>query len=99
MVLNDNQQKQLSSALDLLCVKLLEDERQIGVAFPYVTEPTGEWRTLPASLSAGYSGENWSHGNWFCGFWVGLLVAAYLWSDDRRYLDLAQERMVLVAKR
>ena len=60
-------------ALDLLCRKLLEDEARFGVTFPYVTKPSGEWDTMLASVSAGYAGANWSHGNWFCGFWVGLL--------------------------
>ncbi len=87
-------------ALDLLARKLAEDERRIGVEFPYVTAPDGSWRTLPASLSAGYdAGGAWSHGNWFCGFWVGLLLAAHLWTGERRYLDWAAERMQLVAPR
>jgi len=50
-------------------------------------------------LSAGYSGANWSHGNWFCGFWVGLLLAAYLRTSDQRFLNLANERLLLVAPR
>ncbi len=52
-----------------------------------------------ASSSAGYQGEAWSHGNWFCGFWVGLLLAAHLHSGEARFLDLARERMRLVAQR
>ena len=51
-----------TEALDLLAAKLAEDEAAIGVEFPYVTEPDGAWRTMPASLSAGYSGEAWSQG-------------------------------------
>jgi unsaturated chondroitin disaccharide hydrolase len=86
-------------ALDLLARKLAEDERRIGVEFPYVTAPDGSWRTLPASVSAGYSGDAWSHGNWFCGFWVGLLLAAHLRTGEERYLDWAVERMQLVAPR
>lgn len=86
-------------ALDLLGRKLLEDEATIGVAFPYVTDPSGRWRTLPASLSAGYQGAAWSHGNWFCGFWIGLLLAAHLRGGDGRLLALARERMPLVAQR
>ena len=50
-------------ALDINARKILDDERQLGVNFPYVTHPSGQWGTLPASLSAGYQGENWSHGN------------------------------------
>jgi len=88
-----------SGALDLLAVKILEDEASIGAAFPYVTEESGAWRTMPASQSAGYSGDAWSHGNWFCGFWVGLLVASHLHTGKGRYLDLARERMRLVAPR
>lgn len=89
----------LCEAMDLLIIKLAEDEASIGVEFPYVTDPQGAWKLMPASLSAGYSGDDWSHGNWFCGFWVGLLLAAYLWSDDRRFLTWARERMNLVVPR
>jgi unsaturated chondroitin disaccharide hydrolase len=85
--------------LDLLAEKTAEDERRIGVEFPYVTAPDGSWETLLASLSAGYQGVNWSHGNWFCGFWVGLLTAAYLRTGDDRFLSYARERMTLVAPR
>ncbi len=86
-------------AVDLMSSKLLEDERTIGVAFPYVTKPDGGWDTMLASRSAGYDGKAWSHGNWFCGFWVGLLVGAYHRSGERLFLDLARERMRLVAQR
>ena len=85
--------------MELSASKLLADERKLGLCFPYVTLPSGEWDTLPASLSAGYRGADWSHGNWFCGFWIGLLVAAYLHTRDERYLDLARSRMLLVAPR
>lgn len=88
-----------SEALDLVAKKTAEDEARIGVEFPYVTAPDGSWRTLPASLSAGYSGEAWSHGNWFCGFWVGLLLAGHLHTGDERLMMLAKERMRLVAQR
>lgn len=88
-----------AEVLDLLCRKLLEDEARIGVSFPYVTRPDGSWDTMLASRSAGYDGEAWSHGNWFCGFWVGLLAAAYLHSGDARFLAIARERMRLVAQR
>jgi unsaturated chondroitin disaccharide hydrolase len=89
----------LRDALDLLCRKVLEDEAAIGVDFPYVTAPDGNWQTMPASRSAGYEGDAWSHGNWFCGFWVGLLAAAHLHTGDPRFLDLARSRMDLVARR
>ncbi|MCX5581207.1 hypothetical protein [Kaistia terrae] len=39
---------------------------------------------------------NWSHGNWFCGFWVGLLLASYPHTRDEKFLALARERMLLV---
>jgi unsaturated chondroitin disaccharide hydrolase len=86
-------------ALDLCTRKLLEDEPTLGVDFPYVTSPSGAWMTLPASLSAGYRGRDWSHGNWFCGFWVGLLLIAYLRTGDQKYLGIADERLLLVAPR
>lgn len=94
------QQRQLfSDVLARLAVKVADDERTIGVEFPHVTAPDGSWITLPASLSAGYSGEAWSHGNWLCGFWVGLLCASYLRTEDKKYLGWARERMRLVAQR
>jgi unsaturated chondroitin disaccharide hydrolase len=88
-----------AEALDLLCRKLLEDEARLGVAFPYVTKPSGAWDTMLASVSAGYAGAEWSHGNWFCGFWVGLLLAAHLHSGEAIYRSLAEERLRLVAAR
>jgi unsaturated chondroitin disaccharide hydrolase len=86
-------------ALDLCSRKILVDEPTLGVDFPYVTSPSGAWEVLPASVSAGYRGENWSHGNWFCGFWVGLLLVAYLRTGDEKYLSIADERLLLVAPR
>ena len=71
---SDRQRALFSEACNLLARKILEDERTIGVGFPYVTAESGAWRTMPASRSAGYDGDAWSHGNWFCGFWVGLLL-------------------------
>ena len=89
----------IKTALDLIAKKTLADEARIGAAFPYVTRPDGSWDTLSAAVSAGYSGADWSHGNWFCGFWVGLLLTGYLHTGDDRYLKLAHDRMVLVAER
>ena len=89
----------ITTALDLIAKKTLEDETRIGAAFPYVTHPDGSWDTMSVSVSAGYTGENWSHGNWFCGFWVGLLLTSYLHTGDKKYLELASDRMVLVEER
>ncbi len=89
----------IREALDLIARKTLEDETRIGAAFPYVTRPDGSWDTMSASVSAGYTGDAWSHGNWFCGFWVGMLLTGYLHTGDARYLGLARDRMVLVAER
>lgn len=88
-----------SGVLDLLAQKLLEDESHLGVSFPYVTDESGAWRTMLASRSAGYRGQAWSHGNWFCGFWVGLLFAAYLHTGETNYRALAEERLRLMAAR
>lgn len=96
---NESRDVLFSSTLDLLCRKLLEDEKTIGVAFPYVTAPDGSWMTMLASESAGYTGEAWSHGNWFCGFWVGLLAAAHAHCGEPELMKIAQERMRLVAQR
>ena len=89
----------IKTALDLIAKKTLEDETTIGAAFPYVTHPDGSWDAMSVSVSAGYSGENWSHGNWFCGFWVGLLLTSYLHTGDQNYLKLAADRMLLVEER
>ena len=85
--------------LDRAAQKVAEDEFTLGVEFPHVTNPDGSWVRLPASLSAGYTGQTWSHGNWLCGFWVGLLLASYLRTGDKHYLVWARERMRLVAQR
>src|SRR5665213_1036809 len=97
--LNEPQRSRYSEALDLLAHKMREDEKLIGVEFPHITAPDGRWQTYPASWSAGYSGEAWSHGHWTCGFWVGLLAAAYLHTSDELFLTWARERMRLVAQR
>ena len=96
---SDRQRALFSEACNLLARKILEDERTIGVGFPYVTAESGAWRTMPASRSAGYDGDAWSHGNWFCGFWVGLLLASHLHTGEDRFLALARERMRLIAPR
>lgn len=94
------QQRHLfATTLDRLAAKVAHDERTIGVEFPQLTAPDGSWVTLPASLSAGYQGEAWSHGNWFCGFWVGMLCAGWLQTEDRKFLGWMRERMQLVAQR
>jgi unsaturated chondroitin disaccharide hydrolase len=97
--MNDTAHDELGRVLDLLTTKITEDERTLGVSFPYVTAPDGNWQTMLASKSAGYDGEAWSHGNWFCGFWVGLLLAAHQHSGRQDLLDVARERMRLVAQR
>lgn len=93
------QQRLFSDTLQRIAAKVADDEKTIGVEFPQLTAPDGRWITLPASLSAGYTGSAWSHGNWFCGFWVGLLCASYLRTDERKYLGWMRERMRLVAQR
>ena len=93
-------QRQLfTEVLDIMARKVAEDEPTLGVEFPHVTAPDGSWIKLPASLSAGYTGEAWSHGNWLCGFWVGLLLACHLHTSEKKYLTWARERMRLVAQR
>lgn len=94
-----SQLKLFSRILDQMATKVAEDEPTLGVEFPHVTAPDGAWIRLPASLSAGYTGKSWSHGNWLCGFWVGLLFASYLQTKDEKYLVWARERMRLVAQR
>jgi unsaturated chondroitin disaccharide hydrolase len=96
---NAEQRAAFSAALDLLAEKLAEDERELGVLFPYVTGPDGRWRTMSAGRSAGYEEARWTHGNWFCGFWVGLHLAAHLRTGDAASLETARQRMQLVAQR
>ena len=78
--------------LDLLVAKIEEDERTIGSEFPYTTDTSGAWRTKPASQTEAYTGEG-SFGNWFCGFWIGMLLAAFLRSGRQHFLDIALLRM------
>jgi len=93
------QRELFCSRLDQMAKKVAEDEPTLGVEFPHVTAPDGSWIRLPASLSAGYTGSSWSHGNWLCGFWVGLLLVSYRHTSDQKYLVWARERMRLVAQR
>jgi unsaturated chondroitin disaccharide hydrolase len=93
------QHQLFTEVLDIMARKVAEDEPTLGVEFPYVTAPDGSWIKLPASLTAGYAGATWSHGNWLCGFWVGLLFACYLHTNEKKYLTWARERMRLVAQR
>jgi unsaturated chondroitin disaccharide hydrolase len=85
--------------LDRLALKVAQDEFTLGVEFPHVTATDGRWITVPASVTAGYTPTGWTHGNWLCGFWVGLLLTAYLHTGQDRYLGWARERMRLVAQR
>jgi unsaturated chondroitin disaccharide hydrolase len=95
----DAQRTLFAGALEILADKVLKDEAALGVWFPYVTAADGSWKRMLASKSAGYSGQGWDHGNWFCGFWVGLLLASYLKTKQTIYLELAHERMQLVSQR
>ena len=79
-------------ALDLLVLKIEEDEQAIGRDFPYATGPLGAWRTMPGSRTEAYTGQG-SFGNWFCGFWIGMLLAAFLRSGRRRFLESANARL------
>jgi unsaturated chondroitin disaccharide hydrolase len=97
--MSDDHIRAFSEALDLLSGKMLEDEPTLGVSFPYVTRPDGSWDTMPASVSAGYTGDAWSHGNWFGGFWIGLHLMSYLHGANDAHLAIAEERMRLVAPR
>ncbi len=89
----------LTEALDLISTKTAEDDSRLGTSFPYITDPDGRWLTMPASVSAGYTSSGWTHGNWFCGFWAGLLLVGYLHTKEQKFLDLAIERMRLIAPR
>jgi unsaturated chondroitin disaccharide hydrolase len=93
------QDAQYREALSLIAAKTFEDDLKLGTSFPYVTDENGRWKTMLASVSAGYTASGWTHGNWFCGFWVGLLLVGHIHTEDRKFLDLAIERMRLVAPR
>jgi unsaturated chondroitin disaccharide hydrolase len=88
-----------AGVLDRLAEKVAQDEPTLGVEFPHVTADDGRWITVPASVTAGYTPKGWTHGNWLCGFWVGLLLVSYLHTGDEKYLGWARERMRLVAQR
>jgi unsaturated chondroitin disaccharide hydrolase len=88
-----------AATLDRLAKKVAQDEPTFGVEFPHVTAPDGHWITMPASVTAGYTENGWTHGNWLCGFWVGLLLTSWLHTGQARYLGWARERMRLVAQR
>lgn len=94
-----DQHSLFAGALDLFARKCAEDERELGIWFPYVTGPDGRWKTMSAGRSAGYEASGWTHGNWFCGFWVGLHLAAYLHGGNAATLEIARQRMQLVAQR
>lgn len=96
---SDEQLRLFGQVLDQVALKVARDERTFGVMFPQVTGPDGEWVLLPVTLSAGYDGDAWSHGNWFCGFWVGLLLASHLHTGAEYFLDWAKARMQLVKLR
>ena len=99
LALSDEQTRLFRQTLDKTAQKVAADELTFGVEFPQVTGPDGQWVRLPASLSAGYDGDAWSHGNWFCGFWVGLLLTSYLHTGETRFLEWARARMLLVEQR
>lgn len=74
-------------------------ERLAGTdQFPHVTDD-GRWRTWPATVYAGWDGDQWSHGNWTCGFWVGLNWLAYAHTGQPRFRSWANEFGERVAPR
>ena len=89
------QSELFNEALDLLVTKVDQDEQTIGLEFPVVTGASGAWRTMPALNTRAYTGEG-SFGNWFCGFWVGMLLASFLRSGRERFLEAARKRMHLM---
>jgi unsaturated chondroitin disaccharide hydrolase len=54
---------------------------------------------MSVSVSAGYTDAGWNHGNWFAGFWVGLLAAGYIHTGNPALLAAARDRQQLVAMR
>lgn len=99
MTIDRESKAAFGEALDLLARKTLDDEKTLGVCFPYVTLPDGSWDVMYASRSAGYDGDAWSHGNWFCGFWIGLLLISHIHTGEAEALEIARERMRMVADR
>ena len=89
----------IMSALDLISSKTIEDDWALGTSFPYVTDEKGAWKTMRASVYASYSSNGWSHGNWFCGFWIGLLLIGYLHTRKKEFLESALDRLLLVSPR
>lgn len=96
-LLTPDKRRLFDSILDRTAEKVAEDEARLGMRFPHFADP--DWRTLPATLSAGYGPNGWNHGNWTCGFWIGILLASFLKTSDPEFEMLARERMRLVAQR
>lgn len=82
----------LRETFDWACSRIAETASKLeGTGqFPHVTDGHG-WRTWPADIYAGWDGEQWSHGNWTCGFWVGLLWMAYDHTGDPRFRTWARQ--------
>lgn len=97
--LSESQRAAFRRVLDLLTERMAADDAALGDAFPYLTAPSGAWKTMPATRSAGYGPNGWDHGNWFCGFWIGLLLAAYVHSGDAALLGAARRRLDLIGPR
>jgi hypothetical protein len=71
--MNEEFREELISVYDWACNQISHTAQRLEAEgeFPHVTDD-GRWRTWPADIYAGWEGESWSHGNWTCGFWVGL---------------------------
>ncbi|MGN6188523.1 MAG: glycoside hydrolase family 88 protein [Conexibacter sp.] len=66
--------------------------------FPHVTDG-GRWRTWRADVLGGWQGDAWDHGNWTCGFWVGLLWMAHRRTGGDVFRDWAYAASELLEPR
>lgn len=70
--------------------KLLRQRRDFGAASPHVTQGP-YWGLLDIQDRAGWEGDRWSHGNWTCGFWPGVLWQVYRQVPDPALRVMAEQ--------
>jgi len=67
--------------------------------FPHYSE-AGSWHLLDVDARSSWQDDTYEHGNWTAGFWFGSMWLAALGRDhDRGIIDLARERLPLLAPR
>lgn len=98
--MDESFRRELERVYDRACERLAQTASRLegGDLFPHVTDG-GRWRLWPADVFAGWDGDRWSHGNWTCGFWPGLLWLAWHRTRDPRFERWARRAGTLVEPR